>query len=272
MVRASAEFFEESPNGFDVNICALDTQLGTIAWLKKPMAAPDLPRRQIVADCVAALEPGDRLWEQFLDVLEQSKQQGGVAEEDYALLRYTMSARRALVEETLGDVRDVTLGSVPSILRRARESITRDTQDQIRIAREQQRDAQVAAEAEAERANRAETQLQRERLEHATELAASSELQRAELVRQIGNKAHRRARRYSTGIFVLLAAAVIAGALGSGGVIGGGGALVLVAIAKVVATTHTVVGRSVSELARRVERLLERWFEEREQKSLGVVD
>lgn len=259
LVRASAEFFGERPNGSEVPVCALDSQLGTIAWLKRPMAAPDLPKRQIVADCIAALEPGNHLWERFLDVVEQTREAGGVTEEDYATLRYTVSARRALVEETLGDEHALTVGSVPEILRRAKEDMTREAQERLQAETRSRQEAESRADAESQRAEAAEVALQ-----------SSGEEHKLELARRIGNKAHRRAVHVARTFYALLALAVIVATAAGLGLIGGVVATALVAVVTLLSAMHILVGESLSDLASRIERFLEKKFEEREWKSLEL--
>ena len=270
LVRASAQFFNETPNGFDVPVATLDSHLGTVAWLKKPMAAPDLPRRQLVADCIAALEPGTRLWERFLEVVDQLHADGDVSEEDYATLRYTVSARQALVEETLGDEGALTVGSVSEILRRAKEKMTREAQELLKAEIEIRQDAQASAERQMERAVAAEKNLSSARQEHANELRNTEETNRQELARRIGNKAHRRAVRMARIIYILLALVVIGGALSTAGLIGGGIAFALVVATALLSTRHILVGESLSDIESRVERFLERKFEELERRSLGI--
>jgi hypothetical protein len=234
------------------------------------MAAPDLPKRQIVADCIAALEPGNLLWERFLEVVEQTHEAGGVTEEEYATLRYTVSARRALVEETLGEEHSLVVGSVPEILRRAKEAMTQEAQNRLQAESQSRHDAESKADAEARRAAAAEESLRSERDEHQVALQSSDNKQRAELARRIGNKAHRRAVRSARVIYVLLALVVIGGAAAGLGLIAGGVATVLVVAAAVLGARHILVGESLSDVASRIERFLEKQFEERERKSLDL--
>jgi hypothetical protein len=270
LVQASAEFFKETPNGFEVPVCTLASQLGTVVWLKKPMAAPCLPRRQIVADCIAALEPGTHLWERFLDVVEQTRRAGGVTEEDYATLRYTVSARRALVEATLGEEQALALGSVPEILRRAKEAMTREAQERLQDETRSRHDAESRAEAESWRAAAVEESLRSERMQHQTALQSSEEKHKAELARRIGNKVHRRAARTARVIYLLLALMIIGGAAAGLGLIGGVVATVLIVGAGMLTVRHILVGESLADLASRIQRTLEKRFEERERKSLGL--
>jgi hypothetical protein len=270
LVRASNQFFEEAPNGLQVPVCALDSQLGTVVWLKQPMAAPDLPKRLIIADCVAALEPGNRLWQRFLEVVDQTREAGGVSEEDYATLRYTVSARRALVEETLGDEGSLTIGSVDDILRRAKEAMTQEAQERLRAENTARLDAENKAEVESRRADAAVGNLTAERDRHQLELQTTSATQRAELARRIGNKAHRRALRTARVVYLLMALAVIGGIAAGLGLIAGGVATALLIVAGLLAATHTIVGKSLADLRQRLESVLQRKLEDRERKSLGL--
>jgi hypothetical protein len=60
-VRAARRFFAAGYDGFTWPLAVLDHDLATLAWLKRPLQAPDLPRKQIIADCYAALRPEGRL-------------------------------------------------------------------------------------------------------------------------------------------------------------------------------------------------------------------
>lgn len=62
LVRAARRFFAAGYDGFTWPLAVLDHDLATVAWLKRPLQAPDLPRKQIIADCYAALRPEGRLW------------------------------------------------------------------------------------------------------------------------------------------------------------------------------------------------------------------
>jgi hypothetical protein len=270
LVRASAQFFRETPNGFDVPVATLDAHLAIVAWLKKPMAAPDLPRRQVVADCIAALEPGTHLWESFLGVVEQMREAGDVTEDDYATLRYAVSTRRALVDETLGDEGALTVGSVPEILRRAKEAMTKEAQDRLQAEARSRRDAEIKADSESRRATVAELSLESERQKHLEDLRSTERKNKEELARRIGNKAHRRAVRTARALFFALALIVIGGVLAGFGIFAGGVVTALLVITAILNIRHLLFGESLSLLISRVERNLERRFEETERKSLEI--
>ncbi|UKA63447.1 hypothetical protein [Arthrobacter sp. FW306-04-A] len=93
-----------------------DHHLATLVWLKKPHAAPSLPRRQILADCFAALEPGGHIWDRYLEEINHLSSRGEISENDLMLLRYSTEAHRSLMDRTLGDADQVTSEAVSNIL------------------------------------------------------------------------------------------------------------------------------------------------------------
>lgn len=100
-----------------------DHHLATLVWLKKPQAAPSLPRRQILADCFAALEPGGRIWDRYLEEINRLGSRGKASENDLMLLRYSTEAQRSLMDRTMGDPDQVTAETVEAILNEVKGNI-----------------------------------------------------------------------------------------------------------------------------------------------------
>lgn len=138
--------------------CLTDYTLTNLLWLKKPTAAPDLPRKRIIADCYAATRPTESLWRLYLEQIEKLNQRGEVSSEDYYLLCYSMEAESALMDATLGDEKAFTQGTVPEVLRVVRTNIERRKQAEV----DSERASRVAAEKEVE-AGRQRDQRRRER-------------------------------------------------------------------------------------------------------------
>lgn len=109
----------------------------TLAWLKDPAGAVDLPRKQMIADSSAAMDPPEHLWRKYLQEAERLRKSGFISEVDFTFLRYSMEARQALMTITFGDSEVFTEGTVPEVLARARKN------------------AAAEAEATAHRASRA---------------------------------------------------------------------------------------------------------------------
>jgi hypothetical protein len=121
-IAAKQFFCKDEPNAWAPAI--LDGDLATLLWLKKPLVAPQLPRRQVIADCVAALRPSGTLWSKYLEELEKLKDKGGVSEEQVLALRYSLDAQRILVDETKGFAENLGEAAVASVTTRALAAIT----------------------------------------------------------------------------------------------------------------------------------------------------
>ncbi len=116
LVCLSRDFFHgEHPYG-EVPPCTTDYTLANLLWLKTPVQAPDLPRKRIIADYYAAMQPDERLWRRYLDEIDKLEQSGAVTAEDYYLLRHSLEAKFALMDLTLGEEEAFTEGTVPEII------------------------------------------------------------------------------------------------------------------------------------------------------------
>lgn len=134
-------------------IAVTDYALTNILWLKRPMSAPTLPRKYIIAECYAAMEPGERLWHKYLDKVKQLKERGDISEDEYYLLRETQLARTQLTEITMGDEDVFIEGTPQEILERIRQSIREADLRELTIEKDKREEAerQVRLEQDAAR-------------------------------------------------------------------------------------------------------------------------
>ena len=102
LFRVARGFFRGEYEVFYVPVCLLERIFTTILWVKMPMAAPDLPRKRLIADCYSALQPSTSFWLQFLKEVDSLAERGSATEDDAVLARLMPSAQRALMEETFG--------------------------------------------------------------------------------------------------------------------------------------------------------------------------
>jgi hypothetical protein len=103
--------------------CISDYALTNILWLKKPTAAPDLPRKRVVADSYAALQPSEDLWRAFTTEITKLQSQGTITEDDYYLLRHSLATKPALMQLTHGEVEAFSEGTAAELLELARANI-----------------------------------------------------------------------------------------------------------------------------------------------------
>lgn len=123
MIDASRVFFREEYDLGGVPRVYSDNRFETLIWLKKPLRAPDLPRRRILADSLAALRPGNELWIAYSQEIERLREDQSVSEEDFVLLKDSLEAKVGLMEVTLGEASAFSEGTVQEVLRRSRAAV-----------------------------------------------------------------------------------------------------------------------------------------------------
>jgi hypothetical protein len=150
VARASLTFFNEVLDEQTTPLCLPEAEFATLAWLKKPLIAEDLPTKQLLADCYAALSPGDELWRRYLAEIERLAERDHLDEEAYQILRFSLDARRSLMELTLGEVDAFTVGTIQEVLARYRAHARKDLEDELVAERQvSQSESRKRAEAEA---------------------------------------------------------------------------------------------------------------------------
>ena len=142
LARAASEFLSQEHDRSSTPLCVSEHTMATLAWVKSPEVASDLSSHRFIADSYAALNPGNDLWRKYCDEIVKLQTIGGITEEDYHVLRFSMVARSALVDATLGNPDAFGTGTVLEILEAAKANARRETEDEL--ARE--REAREAAE------------------------------------------------------------------------------------------------------------------------------
>lgn len=147
LVKLSRDFFYEDSAPTSVPPCMPDYLLTNLLWIKKPLDAPDLPRKRIIADYYAATQPEEHLWRKYLAEVEKLKQSGRVTSDDYFLLRYSLEAKSALMDFTLGGEETFSQGTIPEILSLVHSRIKKEDEDEIKRQVELRRAAEYSASA-----------------------------------------------------------------------------------------------------------------------------
>ncbi len=145
-----------------VPACILDEHFTALVWLKQPSRAPDLPRKRIIANCYAALNPSNDLWKLYLHEIDRLQKAGELSEDDFTLLRFSTVVRSAVMDATFGDPEAFTEGTVQEILEKAQASARAQTEAALAAERERREDAERRATlAEAQLEAKRRRQLQR---------------------------------------------------------------------------------------------------------------
>jgi hypothetical protein len=254
-----------------------DHDLGTLLWLKLPLQAPSLPQRQVIADCLSAMEPGQRLWGLYLREIEKLKADDGITESDYFLLRYTTEAKQALMEKTLGSETYVSPELVEAVLDEAREAIGEPLRKEADDANQKLTDAERQAALAA-----SDIAAMKQSLAELSEAKKAAEERLSATEAAIHARATRRARPF--GRLVLAAVAlmiVVAGWLSLPSSLGLApqqlGPLtrtICIAVcvgALVLATAFTISERGPQQVARRLEVAVANRLERRYRRQAGLT-
>lgn len=96
------QYFEQEDSRNFISPIISDYVLTTIQWIKNPNVHPNLPKKRIIADCIASVQPTERVIKGYLDKIKTLKESGQISNEKYYLLR-TSEAREIIMDKTLGD-------------------------------------------------------------------------------------------------------------------------------------------------------------------------
>lgn len=145
LARASSAFFRDIETTAGIPICMPVAMMTRLAWVKRPMSAPDIPRNLVIASSYAAMNPPPPLWREYLAEIEKKRSDGRISDDDYHFLRSSQEARRALMDTTFGDEKAFSAGTVEEVLAHAKEAI----QAEARAETETERQDRIAAQEEA---------------------------------------------------------------------------------------------------------------------------
>jgi hypothetical protein len=123
LARAAFEYGKKYECAREVASVITDFSLANIAWLKAPLAAPELPRLEVIAACHAALQPAEHLWTRYLDEIDRLEAQGGISARDHEVLRYSLRAREELMHLTIGAAEEFSARTVTEILDRVKADL-----------------------------------------------------------------------------------------------------------------------------------------------------
>jgi len=132
LARASARFFKEQYEGSAAPFCINDHMLATLAWVKNPSYVADFSKNRLIADSYVALSPSNELWRRYSDEVSRLKEMGNLSDDEYQLLRYSIVARKALMETTLGNPEAFAEGTVAEVLERAQANVRKGVEDQLK--------------------------------------------------------------------------------------------------------------------------------------------
>ena len=114
----------------EVSSVVTDYSIANIAFLKSPMDAPDLPRKETIAACYAAMEVPAGLFTKYLDETDKMVKNGAISPDQHVLLRSSEAAKE-LMDLTLGDEDAFNSGTVSSVWERFERAIKKEATEKI---------------------------------------------------------------------------------------------------------------------------------------------
>lgn len=146
LARAAYELGKSHNSSREVSSVISDYSLANVAWLKAPLGAPDLPAKEAIATCYAAMEPTRPLWEKYILELDRMLKDGKINPDDHAILRVSSVAVDELMNLTMGAEEALTSTSIRAIVDRVHENIARE--HDVKLKAEQERHNQTKHEKE----------------------------------------------------------------------------------------------------------------------------
>jgi hypothetical protein len=151
LARGSSAFFKTIEGRGAIPVCVTAHTMTRVAWVKKPLSAPDLPKHMISAASYASLNPPPALWREYLSAINSRREKGNLTDDEYHVLRSSLEARRALMDETFGGEEAFSAGTLDEVLAHARAAIQAEARAETAAERDQRLAAEAAARSERER-------------------------------------------------------------------------------------------------------------------------
>lgn len=132
LAMANFEFNNESDE-YDYKImeCVTDTFLGTQVWLQSPIQMKTIHEFKIIADCLAAIQPDERLIQCYITELNKLKNDGKITEDEYYFLKSHSLSQQLLEEKTFGDANEYRDSLPEEILAEIKGQIKRESDQDL---------------------------------------------------------------------------------------------------------------------------------------------
>lgn len=172
LVRAVRNFFRINEHDREsIPIFMADYVLTTVLWLSSPLTAPELPLRELIADCYATMRGSDAPWRDYVEKLDKLRREGRVTTERYVMMRQSLLVRAQIMLATDFDAAMFTEDTAHMVLARAQKTMYQEVMKSLQLeqrrlaeAQEEQRDRIVELSGELTtaqaRENRAEAKQQ----------------------------------------------------------------------------------------------------------------
>ena len=148
--RAAFSYERKNSDGWIFSPVVTDFHLSHLVWLKSPMAASDLSRTEILANCYATMKPDASIWNRLLVESDRLRAENKVSELEHEALRYSLKSPDELMDVTRGDIEGVNPENIHKILERLEKSYAAQKEQELQQARQSHEETKRAlAEAQS---------------------------------------------------------------------------------------------------------------------------
>ncbi len=110
-----------------------DLDLSSIVWLKCFSTHKDFPRHRLIEFSMAALEPTSTIMSTFYDFVEKIKSEGGITDDEAAIIRTDGFCRKILSTTIKGNIEKLTKDTVLEIKERLRREYVGNADNETRL-------------------------------------------------------------------------------------------------------------------------------------------
>ena len=132
--KAAQEYGETFNQSKDVSTVITDFSLINISWLKAPLGAPSLPRKEVLAYAYAALCPTKEFLNKVINEAEKLEEKGIITPRDHQLIRSHPSVLFELHKLTLGDDSALSETSILMTIERIENEIKQEETAKLNAA------------------------------------------------------------------------------------------------------------------------------------------
>lgn len=152
LARTSTRFFSDIEGPGAIPLCMPVEMMTRLAWVKKPMAVPNLPQHVVRASAYAAINPPVEVWRECLAELNRRREKGDLSDADYVYLRSSREFRKGLMDKTGGGERPFSAGTLDEVIQHAKSAVQAEADQRTEDERRQRLDAEERAEVAHRRA------------------------------------------------------------------------------------------------------------------------
>jgi len=134
--NATVNFFRENYSECIIPLCITDHALTTLVWLKNPSLYIDLPRKQLLANCFAALQPSDEQWDEYIKQVYHLTEQGKISEDENKFLIFSSEVKTLLMDTIHGSSDVFSEGTILDVLNKAKANIQAEKNSEIKKVKE----------------------------------------------------------------------------------------------------------------------------------------